>query len=202
MRITTILNIIILLFSKNALSCIIIGTDRLEQNLCEKKVCPNYGKCKIDNENSQLSFTKCVCSNECDISDTSSMLLPDYLKSNGMTLLSINEPVCGSDGKNYANACNLRFSSCEQRTDIRIMHIGKCDPCHDFGTCVYPQVCRLDKYRMPVCLCGYVCSLEFKPVCGNDGKTYLNECHVKLEACRMNRDIEVTYLYMHALLIN
>ena len=29
-------------------NCIVYGTEQLEQNLCKSKVCPNYGKCKID----------------------------------------------------------------------------------------------------------------------------------------------------------
>ncbi len=181
MLLSIIINILFL--SQNILPCLIIGTDRLEQNLCEKKVCPNYSKCKI---NSKSLFTECVCSRECDSNDVISML-PDHLKT---VQLSANEPVCGTDGKDYETVCQLRFSSCEQNTEIKIMYIGKCDPCHEFS-CTYPQVCRLNKYRLPVCMCGYACSLDFKPVCGSDGKTYLNECYMGLEGCRLNRDIQV-----------
>jgi hypothetical protein len=42
-----------------------------------------------------------------------------------------------------------------------------------------------------VCVCNYQCSLDFKPVCGNDGKTYINECYMRLESCRLNRKIKI-----------
>ena len=33
------------------------------------------------------------------------------------------------------------------------------------------------------CLCDFMCSAQYDPVCGNDGRTYGNECELRLTAC-------------------
>jgi hypothetical protein len=34
--------------------------------------------------------------------------------------------VCGSDGKTYVNECELRKQSCTTKTNITVLHQGKC----------------------------------------------------------------------------
>ena len=36
------------------------------------------------------------------------------------------KPVCGSDGQTYVNECELRKQSCTTKTNIRVLHQGKC----------------------------------------------------------------------------
>ena len=35
-------------------------------------------------------------------------------------------PVCGSDGINYANQCEMRRSSCNNMKDVHVKYLGKC----------------------------------------------------------------------------
>ena len=66
------------------------------------------------------------------------------------------------------------------------------DPCEEIS-CPAPQVCQLDGERRPVCRCNEMCSMDFNPVCGSDGKTYSNECVMRQEACRARRELRVIY---------
>lgn len=56
--------------------------------------------------------------------------------------------------------------------------------CEDFETCK-------EVNGNAVCECASVqaCPRDVKVVCGSDGKSYLNECRMKLEACKRNMPI-------------
>ena len=38
----------------------------------------------------------------------------------------IYRPVCGSDGKSYANDCVMEFESCISKTEINVAKQGEC----------------------------------------------------------------------------
>ena len=42
------------------------------------------------------------------------------------------KPVCGSDGQTYVNECELRRQSCTTKTNIRVLHDGKCSTFVEF----------------------------------------------------------------------
>ncbi len=66
-------------------------------------------------------------------------------------------PICGSDGRTYFNACQ---ATCES---VTVEHSGSCAPIF------VPNVkaCTCPKMSYPV------------PVCGADGKNYYDECYAK-----------------------
>lgn len=110
-------------FVDNVFSCIISTKDELEQNYCKSTTCPNYGKCKMDeNRLYSLSHTKCICSAEC----TENEIAPALVDSLKAMKLRTNEAVCGTDGNDYDSVCQLRHESCLYNKEIKVKYIGKC----------------------------------------------------------------------------
>ncbi|ESN99852.1 hypothetical protein HELRODRAFT_176620 [Helobdella robusta] len=56
--------------------------------------------------------------------------------------------------------------------------------------CRFGAVCDSTDVR-PQCTCWHNCSYHFQPVCGDDLKTYMNECHLKLQSCWKNSEIKI-----------
>ncbi|RWS26768.1 agrin-like protein [Leptotrombidium deliense] len=147
------------------------------------------------------SETVCRCPENClEFSRVKHYLQERYKGTLKESLALISDPICGDDGKDYSNYCELMRASCSEARQINIKYNGKCgesqiafDPCHNFP-CSEKQVCKLDENRNAVCECHkYECSLQQEnvTVCASNGKTYLNDCFLKQEACKTNTNIAI-----------
>lgn len=76
----------------------------IEQS-CETHYCPYSADCVEDN--SMGRTPKCVCPTNCP---------------------HAYEPVCGSDGETYNNACRLRMDTCLKAKNVFIRYPGVCEP--------------------------------------------------------------------------
>ncbi|XP_047229553.1 agrin isoform X5 [Girardinichthys multiradiatus] len=121
---------------------------------CTEVTC-SYGSTCV--QSSDGMSAKCMCPLSCDSK-------PDQM-------------VCGSDGKDYRNECELHQHACKNQKNIRVQYQGPCDPCKDSENSLN-TVCRVKPVtRQPqIYWPPESCPPGNEPLCASDGRTYPSEC--------------------------
>ncbi|XP_077465275.1 agrin isoform X7 [Stigmatopora argus] len=90
------------------------------------------------------------------------------------------QTVCGSDGKDYRNECELHQYACKNHKNIRVQHQGRCDPCKDSENSLN-TLCRVEALTRQPLIFGLPksCPPASEPLCASDGETYRSECAMK-----------------------
>eukprot|EP01134_Creolimax_fragrantissima_P003042 CFRG3042T1 len=99
-------------------------------------------------------------------------------------------PVCGTDGKTYANSCILEVTACKSNVDINVAHQGKCTaPPKNVDRVSVPNSSSKNSEKD----CMKPCPRILAPVCTTTGVTFPNKCVMEVSGC----ELDVEFIKAH-----
>ncbi|GMF22099.1 unnamed protein product [Phytophthora lilii] len=101
--------------------------------------------------------------------------------------LDVYEPVCGSNGETYSNACCLRLASCKSNGEITQAGSGECAFTPASTTTSSPETSSSGSASKPT-VCPDACLDVYDPVSDENGVEYSNECYMQMAKCKGNDD--------------
>ncbi|XP_047662867.1 agrin isoform X7 [Tachysurus fulvidraco] len=102
--------------------------------------------------------------------------------------------VCGSDGLDYPSECALNMKACSTNKNIRLQHVGSCDPCRIHQNslniiCVYDAQTQKTQ-KLPS---SSACQPDPEQLCASDGRSYNSACQMQSTALQTERLLKVVH---------
>uniref|UniRef100_A0A8C7JL72 Agrin n=1 Tax=Oncorhynchus kisutch TaxID=8019 RepID=A0A8C7JL72_ONCKI len=107
---------------------------------------------------------------------------------------AVNEPLCASDGQTYESECHMKRTGMQKGIELKKIHPGRCKKQGELECreeCKFNGVCQVERLGMR-CSCEPIqCDGTYKPLCGKDGHTYINDCERRRAECQAKAHIPV-----------
>ncbi|XP_072771994.1 agrin isoform X1 [Nerophis lumbriciformis] len=104
------------------------------------------------------------------------------------------EPLCASDGQTYPSNCAMKATGLQKGVKLRKLHAGWCrklEECEE--ECIFNAVCVVEQPTSR-CSCEPLeCDDTYRPACGEDGRTYANDCVRRKAECHAKTRIPVKH---------
>ncbi|XP_045031528.1 ovomucoid [Daphnia magna] len=103
----------------------------------------------------------------------------------GIRCTDVFTPVCGTDGKTYRNECQLAVTNACADIPVRKCYDGECrsKTSSTSAILIVLVLCFLSSQRGVYGevrrRCDIVCTFQYSPICGSDGRTYSNACQLQ-----------------------